>query len=542
MEYDLTKVTKNGRKPTFFTADWHVGNQNSIKFDNRPFKDLEEMHKKLIQNYNAQVPKNGICYFLGDIATHSSELTKSIIEQLNGTKIIVVGNHDRGYNALYNIGFDVVLNNATIEIDGQLITMSHCPLPGIFREDVSDMRGAVLGDNWHGESKHQAFMVANEGQFHLHGHLHCLSDDTELLTKNGWKKYNEIVDGDIVLTKNIVTGIDSWEKIDNLYTADYKGTMINIKSRFLDKLITPEHRVIVKNKKHKEGEDLYHLFPFSDIPTLIREVPVVSNISESGLNETDDIIKLMVWIAADGSIETKSIGVCFRFVKQRKVDSLSALLTKMGILFTHHMRKSGVQTIRISMNEPIWKDTLMHYFGTEEKRLPEQLSKCNERQANVILNEYAITDGNYCKNDHVIQISSSKEVEIDLLQLLFFKNNIFCKKSPKKDLGGHHYLFINTNRKNTSFNKDVNTKKINYEGIVWCISVKNENFVIRRNGNICFTGNSPNNGKSQKIVDRQMDVGLPSSHYRPVSISEISAWISKTLYEEKKLKEKKDGI
>jgi calcineurin-like phosphoesterase family protein len=162
----------NGRKPTFWTADWHIGHANSIKFDNRPYQDLDQMHKAFIKNYNAQVPTNGICYFLGDIATHSSELTKEIITQLNGTKVIIVGNHDKNSNALYLMGFDVVLNSATIYISGERVTMSHCPLRGVFREDVSDMYGGVIGDNWHGESKNQAFSVENEGQFHLHGHIH----------------------------------------------------------------------------------------------------------------------------------------------------------------------------------------------------------------------------------------------------------------------------------------------------------------------------------------------------------------------------------
>lgn len=172
MKYDLNHVTKNGRKPTFFTSDLHIGHENSIKFDNRPFRDLDHMHKTFIANYNAQVPENGICYFLGDIATHNSELAKDFISQLNGTKVIIVGNHDKNYNALYNIGFDVVLNSATIYICGQRVTMSHCPLRGVFREDVSDMKGAKSGDNWHGESKNQAFSIENEGQFHLHGHIH----------------------------------------------------------------------------------------------------------------------------------------------------------------------------------------------------------------------------------------------------------------------------------------------------------------------------------------------------------------------------------
>jgi calcineurin-like phosphoesterase family protein len=34
------------------------------------------------------------------------------------------------------------------------------------------MKGYVQGDNWHGEHRQQAYSVADEGQFHLHGHIH----------------------------------------------------------------------------------------------------------------------------------------------------------------------------------------------------------------------------------------------------------------------------------------------------------------------------------------------------------------------------------
>jgi calcineurin-like phosphoesterase family protein len=162
----------NGRKPTFFWADLHIGHFNSIKLDNRPFQDLTQMHTAFIKNYNAQVPENGICYFLGDVATHGSELTKQVISQMRGTKVLILGNHDKNSNACYAMGFDVVLNNATIYIQGERVTISHCPLPGIFRENVAGMHGAVEGENFHGESRHKPFMVPNEGQFHLHGHIH----------------------------------------------------------------------------------------------------------------------------------------------------------------------------------------------------------------------------------------------------------------------------------------------------------------------------------------------------------------------------------
>ena len=87
------------RKQIFFTSDWHIGHENCLKFDNRPFRDLAHMHSELIKNFNKQVPKDGLTYFLGDIFLGSSEEAKTVLSQLNGTKILIVGNHDKKYEA-----------------------------------------------------------------------------------------------------------------------------------------------------------------------------------------------------------------------------------------------------------------------------------------------------------------------------------------------------------------------------------------------------------------------------------------------------------
>lgn len=130
------------------------------------------MHEALIRRYNSVVPESGVCYFLGDMG-NQTEVLRKVIERLNGTKVLIWGNHDKGLTTMYNCGFDVVLYSATLYIAKQRVTLSHCPLKGVFREDTSQMKKSS-GENWHGESrpKHQMATVTDEGQFHLHGHIH----------------------------------------------------------------------------------------------------------------------------------------------------------------------------------------------------------------------------------------------------------------------------------------------------------------------------------------------------------------------------------
>ena len=52
----------------FVTSDLHFGHKNIIKYENRPFKDVEEMDQKLIENWNNKVGKDDTVYILGDFS------------------------------------------------------------------------------------------------------------------------------------------------------------------------------------------------------------------------------------------------------------------------------------------------------------------------------------------------------------------------------------------------------------------------------------------------------------------------------------------
>ncbi len=79
----------------FFTADPHFFHYNIIQFCERPFENLKQMHDTLIENWNRVVPENGYIFIAGDFAmTANVGAIAGILGRLNGSKILVFGNHD----------------------------------------------------------------------------------------------------------------------------------------------------------------------------------------------------------------------------------------------------------------------------------------------------------------------------------------------------------------------------------------------------------------------------------------------------------------
>ncbi|MHC6204298.1 metallophosphoesterase [Breznakiellaceae bacterium SP9] len=80
----------------YFTADTHFNHSNIINTCGRPFKNVEQMNKTLIQNWNSCITAGDAVYILGDLVFKGtgSEVNK-IIEKLNGKKYLIKGNHDK---------------------------------------------------------------------------------------------------------------------------------------------------------------------------------------------------------------------------------------------------------------------------------------------------------------------------------------------------------------------------------------------------------------------------------------------------------------
>lgn len=137
----------------YFTSDTHFFHKNIIKYSNRPFSCLTQMHDKMLQLWNDNVDNTDTVYHLGDLSFGTPEATLALLKALNFRQLVLVrGNHDNTKVLNY------LQNN----------------LPG-FRVSADSLVELKLVDSTHLVLCHYALAVWNRshhGSIHLHGHSH----------------------------------------------------------------------------------------------------------------------------------------------------------------------------------------------------------------------------------------------------------------------------------------------------------------------------------------------------------------------------------
>lgn len=112
----------------YYISDLHFGHKNVIRFDGRPFADVDLMDETLIHNWNERVTADDTVYVLGDAFWKNEEGSLSIIKRLNGHKHLIQGNHDRVHGRL-RFYWESIRDYAEVEDDGKLVILSHYPMP-----------------------------------------------------------------------------------------------------------------------------------------------------------------------------------------------------------------------------------------------------------------------------------------------------------------------------------------------------------------------------------------------------------------------------
>lgn len=114
----------------WFTSDTHYGHHNVIRYSNRPFNNAEEMDEAMIKGWNSKVSPSDTVYHLGDFFFCGEDRAVSILNRLNGKKILIMGNHDKQVKRSERIREKLtkVCDYLELHINKQKIVMSHYPM------------------------------------------------------------------------------------------------------------------------------------------------------------------------------------------------------------------------------------------------------------------------------------------------------------------------------------------------------------------------------------------------------------------------------
>ena len=150
----------------YYIADMHLGHENILRFDPRPFLSVNEMNRVLIDNWNRKVNADDNVYIIGDFCYRSETPPSWYLEQLKGIKHFIQGNHD-GYllkdrEVMKHI---VSVDKMLHVVDGkEHIVLCHFPIA-----------------QWNGFS---------HGSWHIYGHIHGRTGKVSEFMKSQRKALN----------------------------------------------------------------------------------------------------------------------------------------------------------------------------------------------------------------------------------------------------------------------------------------------------------------------------------------------------------------
>ena len=147
-------LDNNSNQRVFFMGDLHYNHSNVIRFDSRPFNDVEAMNDYIERELKTKLRPDDILFDLGDLfwKTEQSKMLH-LMNQIPAKRIYkILGNHDKPviYKSMLNQFFIEVgdIFDVNIKYQGELVKviLSHYPI--------------------------LSWQCKSHGSIHLHAHCH----------------------------------------------------------------------------------------------------------------------------------------------------------------------------------------------------------------------------------------------------------------------------------------------------------------------------------------------------------------------------------
>ncbi len=334
----------------------------------------------------------------------------------------------------------------------------------------------------------------------------CLSEDTEILTDNGWRTYKDVKVGDTVAAWNSDTEAIVLEKVEKVTVAPYNGDMIKFKNDNTDQLLTPNHRVY---KKHairfqsdgmrirafegdwnvKQAESINRYQPI--------KLPLAGYHDGLGVGGTD-YAELLGWVWSEGGFDNQGTGVRITqsSVNADKVDMIIRCLEANGIDAKHYTR------------ERLYKDRLYTehtWFFSGEPAIKMRVSLPGKHPTWSLLWAMTLDEKRAMFNSAMLGDGSGMAFfQKDDADREWFQALLHCIGMQGRDNPRKLCVSCHDNMQTELQSRHLRDARQHYTGSVWCVSVPSKAFLARRNGKVFITGNSgfPKSHDISKAIDK----------------------------------------
>ncbi len=370
--------------------------------------------------------------------------------------------------------------------------------------------------------------------FALETGLSCYDEKTEVLTENGWKKFPEVNYSDKIYTLNTKTDRIEFQMPQRIYNYIYKGKMYKLKTKRVDLLVTPNHKLLYspcdfRNRKPYSLREAEKLFNKSKIlkkdGIWIGDNPKYFTLPEvrmrhgsryySGFrNKRESRLPIKpwlkffgFWLAEGWTTEGKDgdYNVCVCNNDKNLLNEMKQLLECLG----YKAYKRG-NLVRVRDFQ------LYHYlrqFGKcYDKFIPLNIKSLSKELLEILFQYYIKGDGHiYGRSGKGLSATTTSIRLRDDLQEIALKIGISAyykldqKKGTPFSSAGTKKIYKQRNdswviyfiRHNKPIILPSTIKKhnyierwVDYEGWVFCVTVPNHVIYIRRNGIPLWCGNS----------------------------------------------------
>ena len=307
----------------------------------------------------------------------------------------------------------------------------------------------------------------------------CTDGETEFLSPTGWKKIKEYNGEDILIYDH--TNNSSYFQKPVAYISKPTDKFNVLKNQVIDQVLTDEHKVILFSSRTNKP----YIQQLSDL--MDKNVQLKKGISHRfrsyipnyksncDNNYTDDDIRLITAISADGRIRNNNIE--FHFKKERKIQRLKELCYRLNIKINEHNMKDGSYGCTINYSKAL-KDLTPFY-------------SLNAHQLNVVIDEIQYWDGHKAE-DGQLSYSSTVKNNIDFIQFAFavcgIRSNYYAYKG--KENWNVNYTLYDTKNSHVSFPTPSQITTITGDDLIaYCFTTSTGFWFMRRGGKIVITGN-----------------------------------------------------